>query len=374
MDKNIKENASFYAMSLIAIVVAVLGITANSIYSQTGGYALGAGCAVVALVAEFFVFAISPQLTKTRTKGMLFFTSFIVTIYAILFILGDLARIKVYSYVFVGGAYVSKLQGLGKFALVFEIACIVITLLFVARLSLNLFGKEIKPYEKMLGTFVVRRKEVGQIELDLPEKDTAKLVAVAGRAVSDEKFSKAIANSTQVDDQKQPIIKDAPNAVKKENPQRVIDISGNALNVQIKSESGTKLEQPHKIDAVDEVEICGDNFSEKDISQNVINESSVSALVEPDSDIIDDDSDKQEPCVLSHGEISDSQIILDDIDLRAYESTAEVYADSTDVGGVLSDNNVRDDVRTSNIINHITEQVESADDDIYGDFNYDDED
>ena len=62
MEKKLKENVGFYAMGILAVIIAVLSITANVLCKKTGGYALGAGICLVVLLCEFFVFAMSPRI------------------------------------------------------------------------------------------------------------------------------------------------------------------------------------------------------------------------------------------------------------------------------------------------------------------------
>lgn len=441
MEKNIRENVGFYAMGIIAIIIAVLGITANTMYTHTGGYALGAGCVAVAFLFECFIFAVSPKIAKTRTKGVLFFTAVILTIYTILFIFGDLAHIKAYKYLYVNGEYVSKLRPLGVFALVFEVICLILTMLLVARMVFNLFGKEFKLYEKILGTTVIRYKERDNVEIDLPPKDTEKLVASAKRALShDEKLEKAI---EAPEESKTPKLENKTNTVpvKKDNKQTVANTvnsnsavskkqnitvangpdrgtysknfsSGQANTKQTKenttANNNSTSENLKSYSEVEEDEtlimaerlfmgesIVYSDTAEGDEPQNssIYNDSDsadyaefVTPEVNSDEDSFykaDEGNSEQyenseiiatgeliQENVSELGELSVAEVDNSNEDYEEYHSN-EVYADTSDVGGVLADNDIREDVRNSVIIHHITEQVDKEEDDIYSFFDYD---
>lgn len=412
MEKNIKENAGFYSMGIIAIIIAVLGITANTVYAHSGGYALGAGLVAVAFLFECFVFAISPKLAKTRTKGILFFTAYILTIYVILFIFGDLASVKVYQSVYTKGVYESKLQPLGVFALIFEISCLILTVFFIARMILNLFGKEFKLYEKILGTTVLRYKERECVEIDIPQKDTDKLIASAKRSLGhDDKLTNALENAKteEFDGKHKPSnipdrIENPPKEKKKNSP-KTDAVDGKDNSVKSEDSKDEKLEITEN---VPELNDDYDNFScsdEEDISlaeklfatsdsdalneentsyeaneneENTESEENEKIYVDSlDSEVvvtenysqnkIEDDTHSQEE-IVSENEMQES---FENYDISG---TGELYADTHDVGGVLTDAEIHADVRKDGISNRITDQVENPDDDIYALFDYDSDD
>lgn len=411
MEKNIKENASFYAMGIMAIIIAVLGITANTIYLHAGGYALGAGLVAVTFLFECFVFSISPRLAKTRTKGILFFTAIILTIYTILFIFGDLAKIKVYKSVYENGGFASKLQPLGVFALIFEVLSMILTVFFVARMILNLFGKEFKLYEKVLGTTVLRYKEREDVVLDLPEKDTDKLLASAQRALQhDDEKAKVIENAETTESdisRKTPLIRDADErkkerVEKKIEQKKIVDnaaVSTNRVEVNNKPE----VELDNESDAT-ELDLSNsetenedfDNakrFFENSLLDGVQNDTNVNKNVEitPQYAPIVNDATANEEVVAtvqnnadeilnaSIETVDENHISNGEGEVNAEDTgenfditgVNELYADSNDVGRVLSEVETRGDIRNTGVTNRITEQVDSPDDDIYGLFDYD---
>lgn len=396
MEKHIKENAGFYAMGIIAIIIAVLGITANTIYSHSGGYALGAGLVAVAFLFECFVFSISPKLVKTRTKGILLFTASILTIYTILFIFGDLANIRVYKSVYTDGLYSSKLQPFGVFALVFEVFCLILTVFFVSRMLLNLFGKEFKLYEKLLGTTVLRYKERDKVELDLPQKDTDKLVASAKRALGhDDKLTKAIENAKPEEEDS----KNKTPLVRNVNEKRINDVKKNSTSnesvvneritasVEITENGQAESDNEYlNFDYEDETLVSAERFfsennvsvDDKDASENKTDESlqndellSAPLIVSEDEKELSNDEVQD-----NENESVDTAEIQPQTDEINYDvsGTGELYADSNDVGGVLSEFEIHEDIRKDGVSNRITEQVENPDDDIYGLFDYDSDD
>lgn len=396
-------------MGIIAIIIAVLGITANTVYAHSGGYALGAGLVAVAFLFECFVFAISPKLAKTRTKGILFFTAYILTIYVILFIFGDLASIKVYQSTYINGVYESKLQPFGVFALIFEISCLILTVFFVARMILNLFGKEFKLYEKILGTTVLRYKERESVEIDVPQKDTDKLIASAKRLLGhDDKLTNALENAkTEEFDEKHKHshvpdrIENPPKEKKKNIPKKdAVDEKDNS--VKLEDSKDEKLEITNNVPELnddyddfsysDEEDISlaeklfatgdSDALSEEDTSYEVNanneNEKNEKIYVDSsDNEVLVTENYSQntsENDILSQAEIvseNESQERFENYDISG---TGELYADTHDVGGVLTDAEIHADVRKDGISNRITDQVENPDDDIYALFDYDSDD
>lgn len=405
MEKNLKENASFYAMGIMAIIIAVLGITANTIYSHAGGYALGAGLVAVAFLFECFVFSISPSLAKTRTKGILFFTAFILTIYTILFIFGDLAKIKVYKSIYENGAFASKLQPLGVFALVFEVVCMILTVFFVARMILNLFGKEFKIYEKILGTTVLRYKERVNVTIDLPEKDTDKLLASAKRALQhDDEKAKVIENAEVSEIEiknKTPLVRDADER-KKEHVERkeqkktsnnpAVSLSATPTNDPANVEIEDNLDFSNvpngdfENDNLDDAKRFFENTNFDDVQSD--NKGTCDEEVNSQNEEILNEEENREELVFSSQNLTAESLnspIEDTLennpsndesenDATDVTGTTELYADSNDVGRVLSDVETREDVRNTGVTNRITEQVDSPDDDIYGLFDYDTDD
>lgn len=399
MEKNVKENASFYALGIIAIIIAVLGITANTIYSHSGGYALGAGLVAVAFLFECFIFSISPKLVKTRTKGILFFTAAILVIYTILFIFGDLAKVIVYKSIYEDGAFVSKLQSFGVFALVFEVFCLILTVFFVLRMGLNLFGKEFKLYEKILGTNVLRYKERENVVMDVPPKDTEKLIASAKRSLGhDDKLTKAIENAK-------------PEEVELKHKKHVV----HSENLRIENTDKENIPDKNIRNIRESVSSDNSKNGQAELVNKIIDESPVSPetvqyeneydLTENDTQISNETEDIQaetadtpiqnsDIIVVSEDETitSDDNAVFDEYnqnnnvvdesdkntqeDETAYDicGTGELYADAHDVGGVLSGIDIQEDIRIDGISNRITEQVDSPDDDIYALFDYDSED
>ncbi len=401
MEKNIKENAGFYAMGIIAVIIAVLGITANTVYAHSGGYALGVGLVAIAFLFECFIFGISPKIVKTRTKGILFFTSYILTIYTILFIFGDLAKVKVYKSLYSGGVYVSKLQPLGVFALVFEVSCLILTVFFVARMILNLFGKEFKFYEKMLGTTVVRYQERDVLEIDVPPKDTDKLVASAKKALGhDEKLENAIENAKPESNQKikTPEIRNAIGNKNLKDETNIPKKNINDLETSVPLTSGKAEYQTseseindgyYDFESADETVSLAEKLfmgNENDIPTD--DETEREKYTEETTKI---DNGNDPICFEMQSEsnenvvAADSEIEVDDtqadnesenelqVDVENYEEneTGELYADTHDVGEVLSDKEFHEDIRRDGISNRITDQVENPDDYIYGMFDYD---
>ncbi len=359
MDKRIRENACFYASGLVATLIAVLGICANSIYSKSGGYAIAFGCVVVALLCGFFIYAITPNLTQTRTKGMVALSCIISFLYTIIFIVVDIGKTKIYKWKNVDGTIVSSLTGFGKTVVVFEVLCIIASFLLVLRMLLNLFGKEIAFYEKWLGTPSVRYKERKEIALELPEKDTDKLINSAKRAIElDPKLRKAIEDSLFTD-----------------NDAVVNKTSEN------KTTSGTKkVEREYvesKSDVINEPEIM--DVEERKFDDIVIEH------IEPDVEetvTIEEGEGVPEAVEDNHEELTENTVEnIENCDNEAEKPQSEtsqpvnstIFADSVDVGEV-NEYEINEDFRNTNLIHHITEQVDSDDDDIYSDFNYDDDD
>lgn len=351
MDKKIKENAGFYAVGMLSTLIAVLGITANALYVKTEGYALGVGLAIVALICEFFVFAISPAIVKTRTKGNIASSSIIVLIYSIAFVTSDLANVKTYAHVYESGVFVSKLTGFGKFVFAFEILCIVYVALSFLRMLLNLFGKEFKFYEKILGTEVVRYKERNDVVLDLPEKDTDKLITNAKRTLnSNQKLLKALEESEVVKEEPERI-KVAPKPENKTVETITSEIEEREERLeQTDTEKETKIENQTEENDVVTYENSEENKIENDVNR-----------IESD---VENDKDNEEK------EQIENENIEERIDENG-EIPFELYADSQDVGGVLP-TEPKEDFRNTCLVHHITEQVDNADDDVYNDFDYDD--
>lgn len=421
MEKNIKENAGFYALGIIAIVIATLGITANIIYTHSGGYALGAGLVAVAFLFECFIYAISPKIAKTRAKGMLFFTASILTIYTILFIFGDLAKIKVYRSVYENGVYSSKLQPFGVFALVFEIVCLILTVFFVSRMVLNLFGKEIKFYEKILGTGIVRYKERENIEIDLPQKDTDKLIASAKRGLGgDESVAKSIENASVEDGfstNKTPLIRESDEGKRKRSQSKRLETNSESSNknekkdiCELDADIGESNYEDFSYDD-DELSSAENFFSKNYIDREGVitfggEYSEEDNVQHDDLNTLSTDDEKKnidEKVVSQESELSNENVIIDENDVTVDElvikeetlnvnqepvenevvdgvssgdvnDAGELYADSNELGGVLSEFEIHDDIRKEGVSNHITEQVENPDDDIYGMFDYDSDD
>lgn len=358
MDKRIRENACFYALGLIATLIAVLGICANSIYSRSGGYAIAFGCVIVALLCGFFIYAISPNLTKTRTKGMVALSCILAFLYTIIFIVVDIGKTKIYSYENIDGNIVSKLSGFGKTVFIFEVLCIIAVFLLVLRMLLNLFGKEMKFYEKLLGTPSVRYKERKDIVLEIPEKDTDKLLTSAKRAIDlDPKLRKAIEESVFIEEEK---ITDSPEinekTVTKKSEKEYIEpkrdiVKEPELNIEepIMDSDNIVVEKSDSITATDKYE-------------------SVEESTEPVFDNGPKDNDIQE----SIAEDINENIIDESSEPRSDNEEA-LFGDSTDVGEI-NEYEINEDFRNTNLIHHITEQVDSDDDDIYSNFNYDDDD
>lgn len=396
-------------MGIIAIIIAVLGITANTVYAHSGGYALGAGLVAVAFLFECFVFAISPKLAKTRTKGILFFTAYILTIYVILFIFGDLASIKVYQSTYINGVYESKLQPFGVFALIFEISCLILTVFFVARMILNLFGKEFKLYEKILGTTVLRYKERESVEIDVPQKDTDKLIASAKRMLGhDEKLTNALENAKteEFDDKHKPShipdrIENPPKEKKKNIPKKDA-VDEKDKSVKLEDSKDEKLEITNN---VPELNDDYDDFSYSDeeditLAEKLFATGDSDALSEEHTSYEVNENNESEENEKIYVDSSDSEVVVtenysqntseDDIHSQeeivsenesqeSFENydisgTGELYADTHDVGGVLTDSEIHADVRKDGISNRITDQVENPDDDIYALFDYDSDD
>lgn len=359
MDKRIRENACFYASGLIATLIAVLGICANSIYAKSGGYAIAFGCVVVALLCGFFIYAITPNLTQTRTKGMIALSCIISFLYTIIFIVVDIGKTKIYKWENVDGTIVSSLTGFGNTVLVFEILCIIASFLLVLRMLLNLFGKEIAFYEKWLGTPSVRYKERKEIALELPEKDTDKLINSAKRAIElDPKLRKAIEDSVFTEN-------DA--VVNKMKETKTTSVTKKVEREYVESKS----------DVVNEPEIV-------DIEKNKLDEIVIEP-VEPESEkheILEEVESVTESVEDNHEEPAENTVEdIEDDDSTTDEPQSEpaqpvdstIFADSIDVGEV-NEFEINEDLRNTNLIHHITEQVDSDDDDIYSDFNYDDDD
>lgn len=353
MDSKIKENAGFYAVGILSTIIAILGITANTLYLKTDGYALGVGLSLVALICEFFVFAISPKIVKVRAKGMIASSVILTIVYSVAFIVCDIANVKAYSHVFESGVFVSKLTGFGKFVFAFEILCIVYVVLSGIRMLLNLFGKEFKFYEKILGTEVVRYKEKPELVLDLPEKDTDKLITTAKRTLnSNQKLVKALEES---------VVEDEPTEEKTEKTQPVEN--------KIVREVVEEIEQEEKaIDAISEQPEEAEENSDVPIEQE-----------KPKENVEEDKSEVEETA----NENDDTQEQVESEEVQENAETpeenesdeaipSELYADSQDVGGVVNEYEQNEDFRNTCLVHHITEQVENADDDIYNDFDYDD--
>lgn len=388
MEKKLKENVGFYAMGILAVIIAVLGITANVLCKKTGGYALGAGVCLVVLLCEFFVFAISPTITKTRTKGILFVSSFLIFIYSILFFVCDIVHVKAFSYAFENGVYVTKTTGLGKFAVVFEVFCMIILFFLFLRMILNLFGKEIKFYEKLLGTQIVRYKENPDLTLDLPEKDTDKLVITAQRALSsDKKLLKNIQNSVEIKDetkqQTETKTEFKPQVNKKDEHKQQIKIQDKPYEQQQNDNNSAPILNKQTCSSTQTVENKQDIAASQSVDEKPIytaNEKPTYAPIqtsEEEQNFITnkessteskDDADDITP----YQDYTDNSEIVVNEDINN-EQDVEIAIDPQDVGGVILDYEQREDYRNPCIIHHITEQVDNKDDDIYSNFNYDDD-
>ena len=354
MDSKIKENAGFYAVGILSTIIAILGITANTLYLKTDGYALGVGLSLVALICEFFVFAISPKIVKVRAKGMIASSMILTIVYSVAFIVCDIANVKAYSHVFESGVFVSKLTGFGKFVFAFEILCIVYVVLSGIRMLLNLFGKEFKFYEKILGTEVVRYKEKPELVLDLPEKDTDKLITTAKRTLnSNQKLVKALEES---------VVEDEPTEEKTEKSQPVENKIVREVVEEIEQEE--KAIESTTDEQTEEAEESGDVPIEQE---------------KPQENVDEDKSEVEE--ATNENDYTQEQVESEEVQENAEtpeenESDeaipSELYADSHDVGGVVNEYEQNEDFRNTCLVHHITEQVENADDDIYNDFDYDD--
>lgn len=363
MDKRIRENASFYALGLIATLIAVLGICANSIYAKAGGYAIAFGCVVVALLCGFFIYAISPNLAKTRTKGMIALSCILVFLYTIIFIVVDIGKTSIYKYENIDGNIVSKLSGFGNVVFIFEVLCIIATFLLVLRMILNLFDKEIKFYEKLLGTPSLRYKERKEIVLELPEKDTDKLLSSAKRAIDfDPKLRKAIEESVLVEEDNVSVsVESDENHITKKSEREYIEpIHDIVKEPEFHVEESTE----NSDDIVVESTNIEDGNSESDIL-----EESTEPIFE---DNLKDNEQHEESVVEVNEEIAADSSLSQSEDSQAVNER-ELFGDSTDVGEI-NEYEINEDFRNTNLIHHITEQVDSDDDDIYSDFNYDDDD
>lgn len=358
MDKRIRENACFYASGLIATLIAVLGICANSIYLRSGGYAIAFGCVIVALLCGFFIYAISPNLTKTRTKGMVALSCILAFLYTIIFIVVDIGKTKIYIYENIDGNIVSKLSGFGKTVFVFEVLCIIAAFLLILRMLLNLFGKEMKFYEKLLGTPSVRYKERKDIVLELPEKDTDKLLTSAKRAIDfDPKLRKAIEESVFIEEEKVTTSAETnEKTVTKKNEKEYIEPKHDIVK-----EPELNIEEP----IVDSDSIVVE-------SVNIVTEIDENDTVEEPIETVSDDKEKDNDIKENIAEEINEDIADDSNETRSNNEDA-LFGDSTDVGDI-NEYEINEDFRNTNLIHHITEQVDSDDDDIYSDFNYDDDD
>ncbi len=358
MDKRIRENACFYASGLIATLIAVLGICANSIYSRSGGYAIAFGCVIVALLCGFFIYAISPNLTKTRTKGMVALSCILAFLYTIIFIVVDIGKTKIYIYENIDGNIVSKLSGFGKTVFVFEVLCIIAAFLLILRMLLNLFGKEMKFYEKLLGTPSVRYKERKDIVLELPEKDTDKLLTSAKRAIDfDPKLRKAIEESVFIEEEKVTTSAETnEKTVTKKNEKEYIEPKHDIVK-----EPELNIEEP----------IVGSDSIVVE-SVNIVTENDENDTVEEPIETVSDDKEKDNDIKENIAEETNEDIADDSNETRSNNEDA-LFGDSTDVGDI-NEYEINEDFRNTNLIHHITEQVDSDDDDIYSDFNYDDDD
>lgn len=356
MDSKIKENAGFYAVGVLSTIIAILGITANTVYLKNGGYALGVGLSFIALVCEFFVFAVSPKIVKVRAKGIIASSIIMTLIYAIAFIVSDIANVKAYVNVFESGVFISKLTGFGKFVFAFEILCMVYLALSGIRMLLNLFGKEFKFYEKILGTEVVRYKEKSELVLDLPEKDTDKLITNAKRTLnSNQKLVKALEESVVVEDE-------PPLVEKSVKPQPIENKIVREVVKEIEQEEQAVLEN----NEIEQEETDNKNAVDMQESEQSTVEVQESEQIEEAEQV--DENERNEDETQDESEQADEQ----ETDQTEEDVPSELYADSEDVGGVVNEYEQNEDFRNTCLVHHITEQVENADDDIYNDFDYDD--
>ena len=200
-----------YSVGAFAAIIAVLGVLANTLYAETGGYGVGFALVAVCAFAAGFLFSFSTPLARVRSKGLLIFSFGIVFGYLILFILADLAYVPAMTFNFDGSKYLRELKPLGTVALVFEIICMLILLFEAIRLLANLFGKEFYRYESILGTPAARRAEGEVAAEELPRKDTAKLFAEADAAYL--RAQMTVTELTRAENAPSPSDKSIPEAV-----------------------------------------------------------------------------------------------------------------------------------------------------------------
>ncbi len=179
----IKENKSFYLIGLCAAISYAAGIFASSIYNKFGGLAIGLVVALIAFFAEVYFIATAGAVAKTRSKGTLIVSSVLALIYVGLFISCDIAgktpiMATINSEASLLGIETQPTE-FGTALLVFEMLCLTVLLLTIARYTANAFGKELSFYERLLGTMRARQEHKEDEISELPRKDTDRIVLEA---------------------------------------------------------------------------------------------------------------------------------------------------------------------------------------------------
>lgn len=187
----IKENKSFYLIGLCASITYAAGIFALSVYNRFGGLALGLVIAFIAFFAEVYFIATAGAVAKVRTKGTLIVSSVLLLYYVGLFISCDIARNTPAIGEEMGLLYgdIGMTDGLVVAVLVFEVICLALLLLTIAKYVANAFGKELAFYERILGTAKARQEHKEDSIEELPKKDTDRIVLEAKADVSSIKIN-----------------------------------------------------------------------------------------------------------------------------------------------------------------------------------------
>lgn len=179
----IKENKSFYLIGLCAAISYAAGIFAGSVYNKFGGLAIGLVIALIAFFAEVYFIATAGAVAKTRSKGTLVVSAVLALFYVGLFISCDIAGKTPISAIINSEASIFGIDTqptkFGTALIVFEMLCLTILLLTIARYTANAFGKEWSFYERLLGTMRARQEHKDDDISELPRKDTDRIVLEA---------------------------------------------------------------------------------------------------------------------------------------------------------------------------------------------------